>query len=158
MRTGNHSQKPAPLTAEQLKEKRAERNDKQARIDARVQQWMESTNELAHSMATEFDMEPRYFLDIFFQGGAHMINHQDVVNPYNAFRGLKSMELRERELYSFHFLRVHLLSDTFRGHCYERPRPPYAFLRRVLRAHDTGERSPLHAVGDGPLDKLPTPP
>ncbi|KAJ7841160.1 hypothetical protein B0H14DRAFT_2360304 [Mycena olivaceomarginata] len=96
MRTGNHSKKPAPLTAEQLKEKRAERNDKQARIDARVQQWMESTNELANSMAAEFDMAPCYFLDIFFQGGAHMINHQDVVNPYNAFRGLKSMELREQ--------------------------------------------------------------
>ncbi|KAJ7259985.1 hypothetical protein B0H12DRAFT_1014261 [Mycena haematopus] len=98
IRTGNHSKKPAPLTTEQLKEKRAAREDKQARIDARVQQWMESTNELAQSMATEFDMEPRYFLDIFFQGGAHMINHQEAINPYNAFRGLKSMEVREQGL------------------------------------------------------------
>ncbi|KAJ6608005.1 hypothetical protein B0H10DRAFT_1955755 [Mycena sp. CBHHK59/15] len=63
---------------------------------ARVQQWMEDTNQLAQTMATEFDMESRYFLDIFFQGGAHMINHQEAVNPYNAFRGLKSMELREQ--------------------------------------------------------------
>ncbi|KAJ7205816.1 hypothetical protein GGX14DRAFT_568713 [Mycena pura] len=98
MRTGNHSKKAAPLTAGQLEEKRAARNDKQARIDARVQQWMESTNELAQSMATEFDMQPRYFLDIFFQGGAHMINHQEAVNPYNTFRGLKSMEARGQGL------------------------------------------------------------
>ncbi|KAJ7192580.1 hypothetical protein GGX14DRAFT_479933 [Mycena pura] len=98
MRTGNHSKKAAPLTAEQLAEKREARNDKQARIDARVQQWMASTNELAQSMATEFDMQPRYFLDIFFQGGAHMIKHQEAVNPYNAFRGLKSMEAREQGL------------------------------------------------------------
>ncbi|KAJ7860596.1 hypothetical protein B0H14DRAFT_3446004 [Mycena olivaceomarginata] len=98
MRTGNHSKKAAPLTAEQLKEKRAPRNDKQVCIDVRVQQWMESTNELANTMAAEFDMEPRYFLDIFFQGGAHMINHQDVIDPYNAFRGLKSMEVCEQGL------------------------------------------------------------
>ncbi|KAJ7692023.1 hypothetical protein B0H14DRAFT_2419927 [Mycena olivaceomarginata] len=96
IRTGSHSQKTAPRTAEQLKEKRDARAEKQSRIDARVQKWMEDTNQLARSMATEFDMEPRYFLDIFFQGGAHMINHQDAINPYNAFRGLKSMELREQ--------------------------------------------------------------
>jgi hypothetical protein len=97
IRTGNHSHKPAPRTAEQLKEKRDARAEKQSRIEAYVQKWMEDTNQLAQTMAMEFDMEPRYFLDIFFQGGAHMVNHQDVINPYNAFRGLKSIELRERE-------------------------------------------------------------
>lgn len=66
MRTGNHSHTPAPLTAEELKEKRDTRNEKQERIDARVQQWMESTNELANTLAVEFDMTARYFLDIFF--------------------------------------------------------------------------------------------
>jgi hypothetical protein len=101
MRTGNHSHKPTPRTTEQLKEKQQARNDRQTRIDACVQKWMEDTNKLAHTMGTEFDMEPRYFLDIFFQGGAHMINHQEAVNPYNAFRGLKSIELRECELSIF---------------------------------------------------------
>ncbi|KAJ6521708.1 hypothetical protein B0H19DRAFT_1043656 [Mycena capillaripes] len=96
IRTGNHSHKPAPRTAEKLKEKRDARADKQGRIETRVQQWMEDTNQLAQAMATEFDMDSRYFLDIFFQGGAHMINHQEAINPYNAFRGLKSMELREQ--------------------------------------------------------------
>lgn len=28
-----------------------------------------------------------------------MINHQEVINPYNAFRGIKSMEVREREFF-----------------------------------------------------------
>jgi hypothetical protein len=56
---------------------------------------MEETNNLANTMAAEFDMKARYFLDIFFQGGAHMINHQDAVNPYNAFKSFKAAELRE---------------------------------------------------------------
>ncbi|KAJ6550324.1 hypothetical protein B0H19DRAFT_1093671 [Mycena capillaripes] len=98
MRTGNHSHPPAPRTADQLKEKREERIGKQERIDARVQQWMESTNELATTLGKEFELSTRYFLDIFFQGGAHMINHQEAINPYNAFRGLKSMEIREQGL------------------------------------------------------------
>ncbi|KAJ6472628.1 hypothetical protein C8R45DRAFT_786362, partial [Mycena sanguinolenta] len=84
-----------PLTTEQQKEKRLARELKQARIDAKVQEWMEYTNGLATSMGEEFDMKPRYFLDIFFQGGAHMIKHQEVVNPYNAFKSFKAAELRE---------------------------------------------------------------
>jgi hypothetical protein len=56
---------------------------------------MEETNNLANTMAAEFDLKPRYFLDIFFQGGAHMITHQNALNPYNAFKNLKAAEARE---------------------------------------------------------------
>ncbi|KAJ7785380.1 hypothetical protein B0H14DRAFT_2630594 [Mycena olivaceomarginata] len=84
--------KAAPLTAEQQKEKRDERQLKQARIDAYVEKWREDTNNLANTMAAEFDLKPRYFLDIFFQGGAHMITHQNALNPYNAFKNLKAAE------------------------------------------------------------------
>ncbi|KAJ7797721.1 hypothetical protein B0H13DRAFT_2392032, partial [Mycena leptocephala] len=86
--------KSAPLTSEQ-KEKVAARADKQTCIDTYVQKWMEDTNELANTLGKEFDMKPRYFLDIFFQGGAHMINHQEVTNPYNVFKSFKAAEARE---------------------------------------------------------------
>ncbi|KAK6980889.1 hypothetical protein R3P38DRAFT_3334080 [Favolaschia claudopus] len=87
--------KTAPLTTEQQKEKRDARNEKQAQIDAEVLKWMQETNELANKLADRFDLKPRYFLDIFFQGGAHMINHQTTTNPYNAFKSVKATEARE---------------------------------------------------------------
>ncbi|KAJ7853295.1 hypothetical protein B0H14DRAFT_3450278 [Mycena olivaceomarginata] len=98
MRNGIPPKKTAPLTTEQRKEKRDARQDKQARIDARVRKFFDDTNALANDMAAEFDMKPRYFLDIFFQGGAHLINHQDEINSYNAFKALKSAEVREEGL------------------------------------------------------------
>jgi hypothetical protein len=85
--------KAAPLTTEQQKEKAAARAEKQAHIDVYVQKWMEDMANLAATMATEFDMKPRYFLDIFFQGFAHMINHQDPINLYNAFKSFKAAEV-----------------------------------------------------------------
>ncbi|KAJ7175578.1 hypothetical protein C8R46DRAFT_891064 [Mycena filopes] len=105
--------KSAPLTADQQKEKRDARNEKQARIDTQVQKWMEDTNDLAIKMGEEFDMKPRYFLDIFFQGGAHMINHQEVVNPYNAFKHFKAAEAREHgaTLHDDHYEEYQLLDD-----------------------------------------------
>jgi hypothetical protein len=87
--------KATPLTTEQQKEKAAARAKKQARIDVYGQKWMEDTANLAATMATEFDMKPRYFLDIFFQGFAHMINHQDAINLYNTFKSFKAAEVRK---------------------------------------------------------------
>ncbi|KAK7016039.1 hypothetical protein R3P38DRAFT_2542991 [Favolaschia claudopus] len=95
-RPNETSKKPAPLTTEQQKEKRDARQEKQSQIDAAVQEWMEYTNELANKLAKRFDMKARYFLDIFSQGGAHMIHHQENTNPYNAFKSVKAAEAREQ--------------------------------------------------------------
>ncbi|KAJ6511742.1 hypothetical protein DFH09DRAFT_1333628 [Mycena vulgaris] len=46
-------------------------------------------------LAEKFDKKPRYFLDIFFQGGACMVNHQDKGNPYNMFKAEKAVQHRE---------------------------------------------------------------
>ncbi|KAJ7124576.1 hypothetical protein C8R43DRAFT_847321, partial [Mycena crocata] len=46
-------------------------------------------------LATRFDKKARYFLDMMFQGGARMVNHQEKVNPYNAFKAMKAAEMRE---------------------------------------------------------------
>ncbi|KAJ7698301.1 hypothetical protein B0H17DRAFT_873074, partial [Mycena rosella] len=73
-------------------EKRAE---KQAEIDAAVSEWMAFTVKTANKLAAKHDLKPRYFLDIFFQGGAYMITHQDKINAYNAFKSEKAEENRE---------------------------------------------------------------
>ncbi|KAJ6550349.1 hypothetical protein B0H10DRAFT_1732128, partial [Mycena sp. CBHHK59/15] len=78
--------KSAPLTSTQLKEKREKRETRQAEIDAAVDDWRMYTNEKASELAERFDLKPRYFLDVFFQGGAKMVNHQEKVNPYNHSR------------------------------------------------------------------------
>ncbi|KAJ6614645.1 hypothetical protein B0H10DRAFT_1694364, partial [Mycena sp. CBHHK59/15] len=88
--------KSAPLTSTQLKEKREKRETRQAEIDAAVDDWRMYTNEKASELAERFDLKPRYFLDVFFQGGAKMVNHQEKVNPYNAFKSEKAAENREQ--------------------------------------------------------------
>ncbi|KAJ6456853.1 hypothetical protein C8R45DRAFT_844596 [Mycena sanguinolenta] len=85
----------APLTAEQKKEKRDEREDLQQRIDTDVAEWFSYTNAKAIELGAKYDKRPRYFLDIFFQGGAHMVNHQEKTNPYNDFKAEKAAQRRE---------------------------------------------------------------
>ncbi|KAJ7778072.1 hypothetical protein B0H14DRAFT_2401345 [Mycena olivaceomarginata] len=85
----------APLTAEQKKEKHDERAELQHRIDTDVAKWFSYTNAKAAELGTKYDKKPRYFLDIFFQGGARMVNHQDKTNPWNAFTAEKAAQRRE---------------------------------------------------------------
>ncbi|KAJ7086902.1 hypothetical protein B0H15DRAFT_781879 [Mycena belliarum] len=109
--------KPAPTlpqakaTASEKKEKREESRAKQEKIDAAVgtdsispldvsnpflsAEWFTETKAKAAELAARFDKKPRYFLDVFFQGGTHMVNHQEKVNPYNAFKAEKAAQLRE---------------------------------------------------------------
>ncbi|KAJ6624398.1 hypothetical protein B0H10DRAFT_1740901, partial [Mycena sp. CBHHK59/15] len=79
-------------------------------IDAAVDEWRVFTNEKASELAERFDLKPRYFLDLFFQGGAKMVHHQEKINPYNAFKSEKAAEMREQgvvkrvpELHTDHF-------------------------------------------------------
>ncbi|KAJ6607595.1 hypothetical protein B0H10DRAFT_1817748 [Mycena sp. CBHHK59/15] len=102
--------KTAPLPASQLKEKREKRETRQAEIDAAMDEWRALTNEKASELAERFDLKPRYFLDLFFQGGAKMVHHQEKINPYNAFKSEKAAEMREQgitkcvpELHTDHF-------------------------------------------------------
>ncbi|KAJ7069006.1 hypothetical protein B0H15DRAFT_755894, partial [Mycena belliarum] len=87
--------KRAPLGPEQRKVRKEARQDKQERIDAAVNKWFSDTMALAQKLAEEFDMKPKYFHDLFFQGGARMVIHQSTVNPYNAFKSEKAAECRE---------------------------------------------------------------
>ncbi|KAJ7016731.1 hypothetical protein C8F04DRAFT_980722 [Mycena alexandri] len=91
--------KRAPLGPEQKRERKEARETKQERIDAEVSKWFASTMALAEKLALDFDLKPKYFHDIFFQGGARMVMHQQKLNPYNAFKSEKAAECRERGEY-----------------------------------------------------------
>ncbi|KAJ7223777.1 hypothetical protein C8J57DRAFT_1094166, partial [Mycena rebaudengoi] len=88
----------APLGAEQKKALKEKHDDKQERMDARVNKWFTDTMALAEELAIEFKVKPKYFHDVFFQGGARMVHHQQNINPYNAFKSEKVAECQEHIL------------------------------------------------------------
>ncbi|KAJ7432593.1 hypothetical protein B0H11DRAFT_1661415, partial [Mycena galericulata] len=88
--------KRAPLTTEQRHENQEKRQTKQAAIDAAISNWWDGTMALADDLAARYKQKPKYFLELMFQGGARMVNHQEKINPYNAFKAEKAAECRER--------------------------------------------------------------
>ena len=58
-------------------------------------EWFSYTNAKAVELGLKYDKKTRYFLDMFFQGGAHMVHHQEKTNPYNAFKAEKAAQRRE---------------------------------------------------------------
>ncbi|KAJ7482798.1 hypothetical protein B0H11DRAFT_2193174 [Mycena galericulata] len=88
--------KRAPLTAEQRRENQDKRQTKQAAIDAAIANWWDSTIALADDLASRYKQKRKYFLELMFQGGARMVNHQEKINPYNAFKAEKAAECRDR--------------------------------------------------------------
>jgi hypothetical protein len=99
IRVHHTQQKSAPLTSKQKKEKKVQREENQAAIDEAVDEWFTSTMAKVNELAAQFNKKPRYFLDIFFHGGARMVHHHEKVNPHNAFMSLKAQELREGMCY-----------------------------------------------------------
>ncbi|KAJ6632376.1 hypothetical protein B0H10DRAFT_1771282, partial [Mycena sp. CBHHK59/15] len=84
----------AKLAPDQFKERQAITAAKQAAIDESIAKWHSDTMALADNLAKHFEMKPKYFQELMFQGGAHMIHHQNKVNPYNAFKAEKAAECR----------------------------------------------------------------
>jgi len=54
---------------------------------------------VVNQLAERFSKKPRYFLDIFFSGGARMVTHHDKINTHNAFTSLKAQEICDGEKY-----------------------------------------------------------
>ncbi|KAJ7753382.1 hypothetical protein DFH07DRAFT_960222 [Mycena maculata] len=84
-----------PLTADERKEKKQERDAKQDAIDAALSKWYDDSLALAEDLSTKYKQKPKYFLEIMFQGGARMVHQQTKTNPYNAFRAEKAAECGE---------------------------------------------------------------
>ena|ERR1700690_3459921 len=80
----------APLTAHQRALKLASRVERQGNIDQAVNEWFHATLLKAEHLAATFNKKPRYFLDLFFQGGARMVFKQKRVNPWNAWTSLQA--------------------------------------------------------------------
>ncbi|KAJ7080470.1 hypothetical protein C8R44DRAFT_653693, partial [Mycena epipterygia] len=85
----------APLTNEEKKEKNERQLEKQSGFNHEVGEWLSYTYTQADWIAEKYSKPQQYVLDVFFQGGAHMVHHQQKVNPYNAFKSEKAAECRE---------------------------------------------------------------
>ncbi|KAF8212735.1 hypothetical protein K438DRAFT_1566254 [Mycena galopus ATCC 62051] len=85
----------APLTQDERKEKNEASAQRQSEINADVQSFLDDAFERATQLAEKYDKKLRYFLDLFFQGGARLVHQQKEINPYNAFKSEKAAELRE---------------------------------------------------------------
>ena len=85
----------ARLTESQHKERSARSCKCQAEIEDAVHEWKAYTLTLATDLGRRFNKKPRYFLDLFFQGGVHLATKQGKVNAHNAFLAMKAQELRQ---------------------------------------------------------------
>ena len=91
--------KPAASTPAQ-RTAGAERNSqRQTEISNAIDEWTASTLNTASELACRFNKKERYFLNMFFQGGAHLVHKQTKVNAYNAFKHLKAEELRDGKIF-----------------------------------------------------------
>lgn len=84
--------KAAPLTTEEKKDKATHREKKQAEIDAEVDAWFSYTMAKVDELSARFNKKPRYFHDMFFHGGAHLVRERKT-NPWNAFMSKKADEV-----------------------------------------------------------------
>ena len=91
----------AHLTESQRKERSARSHKRRADIEDAVREWKAYTLTLATDLGRRFNKKQRYFLDLFFQGGAHLVTKQGKVNAHNAFLAMKAQELR-LSMYAFH--------------------------------------------------------
>ena len=93
----------APLTDAQRKERSAASHKRQAEIDNAVRTWKATTLTLATDLARHFNKKPHYFLNLFFQGGVHLVHKQTKVNQHNVFLSMKAQELGDSPLFPCQF-------------------------------------------------------
>ena len=89
------------LTELQRKEKSDRSHKRRVEIEEEVQQWKAYTLTLATDLGRRFNKKPRYFLDLFFQGGVHLVTKRGKVNAHNAFLVMKAQELRLSRISTF---------------------------------------------------------
>jgi hypothetical protein len=101
------AQKPPLIPSQQHREKLAVCQETQRLIDDAVSEWYTYTLAKANNLGKRFNKKPRYFLNIFFQGGVKMVNHHHKTNAYNVFKSLKAADLN-KGFFSYH----HIWSTT----------------------------------------------
>jgi hypothetical protein len=79
---------------------------RQTQINEAVEAWKQSTLKTAADLANRFDKKERYFLDLFFQAGTHLVHQQKKINPHNAYLHMKAEEMRDRKRSTIFFPNV----------------------------------------------------
>jgi hypothetical protein len=75
-----------PLTAAQRRARKSARSQKSFDVNNAIADWHAATLAKAEELAQRFGVKPRYFLDRFFHGGAHMLSKQhSKISPWRAF-------------------------------------------------------------------------
>ena len=96
-RLRNTASSCSSLTNKQRKERAASNGLHQAQINEAVEAWKQSTLNTAADLANRFDKKERYFLDLFFQAGTHLVHQHKKVNAYNAYLHMKAEEMRDHK-------------------------------------------------------------
>jgi hypothetical protein len=77
--------KRPPLTGAQRRARKTARSFKSTAVNNAVANWHAATLAKAEELSRQFGFKPRYFLDRFFHGGAHMLSKHSKVSPWRAF-------------------------------------------------------------------------
>jgi hypothetical protein len=111
--------KSAPVPTAQRKAKAEELENRRDEMDEAVQVWFAYMLVTANELAQRFNKKPRYFLDLFFNGGAHTVHEQKKINSYNAFIAMKAEELRAGMLF-FSFFTFMTLNTNCNNHSWRK--------------------------------------
>ncbi|EEB89385.1 hypothetical protein MPER_12518, partial [Moniliophthora perniciosa FA553] len=84
-----------PMTQSQRKEKIKEGEKRRNDIKADMKLLYSDLEIRCQALADKYDKKPRYFRDLFFQGGVRLMKSQKKTNKFNAWKHVKSHELRE---------------------------------------------------------------
>jgi hypothetical protein len=106
-------QKPSPIPSQQQRKKLAVCQETQQLIKNTINEWYTYTLAKANDLSKQFNKKPRYFLDIFFQGGTKMANHHHKINMYSAFKSLKAADLNKGFFFLLSHLEYHSPLTTF---------------------------------------------
>ncbi|TFK59017.1 hypothetical protein BDN72DRAFT_738419, partial [Pluteus cervinus] len=88
------SQPAAPMTEAQCKVAKEERDVLQEQINDEVSAWFKYTKGKVAELSKKFNRSERYFYDLFFAAGAHMVHHHTKTNAFSAYLSLKAREIR----------------------------------------------------------------
>ncbi|KAJ8092610.1 hypothetical protein PM082_006935 [Marasmius tenuissimus] len=93
-KTRNKGQKRAPVTRAERERRRQNQKSRDITIKKRIAALRRHVRDECNTLAGEYDMKARYFLDMFFQGGVRLTKPVNKPNPFNAFKWVKSREIR----------------------------------------------------------------
>ncbi|KAK1233846.1 hypothetical protein PQX77_002973 [Marasmius sp. AFHP31] len=90
---GTRSKRP-PMTRAERRRRRVQRQTQDAAIKVRMAKLRRLVREECTQLGKDYKRKPRYFTDMFFQGGARIRKPANKASPFNTFISQKSREAR----------------------------------------------------------------